>query len=174
MFHRFNHPSLFVGDFNSHHSAWGYGHDDENGIVLLEWMEVNNFQLFFNAKDKGTFRSARWRREYSPDLCFISKGPFGNDHVPASRFVLDDFPHSQHRPVLIDYGLKVDLVDSIPISRWNFRLAKWDHFRSEMENLFDGKQLRPVPENYDVFAGMIIMATKKSIPRGLRREYVPN
>lgn len=37
-----NHPTIFAGDFNSHHEQWNYTGNDENGIVLADWAEVNN------------------------------------------------------------------------------------------------------------------------------------
>jgi len=33
---RVQHPTLIIGDFNSHHNVWGYTTIDENGIKLYE------------------------------------------------------------------------------------------------------------------------------------------
>lgn len=167
------HPAVCVGDFNSHNSAWGYGSNDENGNILLDWMTVNNYQLVYNAKDRGTFRSARWQRDYSPDLCFVSTGPTDEESIPVARMVLDDFPHSQHRPVLIEYGSKIPLIDSVPVARWNFRCAKWEAFQTELDTLLNVSQLNPVSEEYDSFVKLVKLAAKRHVPRGYRAEYVP-
>ena len=66
------HPAVLVGDFNSHHPDWGYQEADMNGESLQEWALNNDYLLLHDAKQRGTFHSARWQRDYSPDLCWIS------------------------------------------------------------------------------------------------------
>lgn len=66
-----NHPAIYIGDFNSHHTSWGYRDINTCGNDLLEWSEVEKVRLVHDAKQKGTFWSARWNKEYNPDLCFI-------------------------------------------------------------------------------------------------------
>jgi hypothetical protein len=84
-----------MGDFNCHNNQWGYADNDENGELLLRWAESHNLYLIFDAKD----RKARWQRDYNPDLCFVTSN--NNDEpLQTSRCVLNDFPHSQHRPIL--------------------------------------------------------------------------
>ena len=52
--------------------------------------------VVYDSKQKGTFVSARWQREYSPDLCWVSS--VCGHPQPATSSVLGNFPHSQHRP----------------------------------------------------------------------------
>ena len=35
------HPSVYVGDFNSHHQEWCYQDADANGEFLVEWASTN-------------------------------------------------------------------------------------------------------------------------------------
>lgn len=58
-----NHPCLYIGDLNSHHQDWGYELNDANGEFLHDWITNKNFLLVFNVKDRGTFISARWRKD---------------------------------------------------------------------------------------------------------------
>lgn len=116
------HPSVVAGDFNSHHTSWGYDENDENGKVLSEWIETENMQLIFNGKDRHTFHSGRWNRGYNPDLCIVSKDHNGVS-LQAQRSVLNNFPKSQHRPVRIQIGIQIPLVKTLPKPRWNFRKA---------------------------------------------------
>jgi len=88
-------PAVLVGDFNSHHQDWGYQEANLNGESLQEWALNSDYLLLHDAKQCGTFHSARWQRDYSPDLCWIST-TVGHQQ-PASSVVLGDFPHSQHR-----------------------------------------------------------------------------
>jgi len=62
------HPAIYVGDFNCHHPDWGYDSADAGGEQLIDWASCNDLALVHDPKQKGTFRSARWQREYSPDL----------------------------------------------------------------------------------------------------------
>lgn len=33
----YEHPAIYVGDLNSHNTAWGYEKNDENGDLLNDW-----------------------------------------------------------------------------------------------------------------------------------------
>lgn len=104
-FEIYPHPCIYVGDFNSHSTFWGYANCDLNGNKLFEWMQLNQLYLVHNLKDNGTFRSAVHRADYNPDLCFISTSPL--DPICVNRQVLHAFPHSQHKPVIKEYGLSI-------------------------------------------------------------------
>lgn len=164
------HPAIYVGDFNSHHEQWKYRDCDENGIALVKWAEDENLHLAYDAKDRYTFKSAAWRREYNPDLCFTS---IGNKSLPlpVTRKVLCDFPHSQHRPVIIEAGSKIPLVTTIPRPRWNFKKAKWEIFSKELDKCLGW--IPATSNNYNRFVGAVTSTAKKCIPRGYRKEYIP-
>jgi len=66
------HPAVMVGDFNSHHPDWWYQDIDQNWEFLLDWESRHNLLLLHDSKQCGTFHSARWERDFSPDLCWIS------------------------------------------------------------------------------------------------------
>jgi hypothetical protein len=164
------HPALVMGDFNSHHTAWGYNVSDKNGEDLTQWSELNNLYLVHDAKQRGTFHSARWSRDYNPDLCFVTRNREGKP-VPAVRRVLGNFPHSQHRPVLFSIGLHIHKIKSIPKDRWNFCKANWAGFSKAVDDSV--RWIPATPENYDRFVGLVIGAAKKNIPRGHRKTYIP-
>ena len=64
----------------------------------------------------------------------------------------------------------------MPVKRWNFRKAKWSHYIA-LTNKF-AKTLLP-PDSLDVdaayqdFCNTIKKASKKTIPRGYRNNYIP-
>ena len=163
-------PVLYVGDFNSHHSQWGYSSDDNNGIRLVTWAESNNLNLVFDAKDASTFYSARWRRGYCPDLCYSSSDR-SSKPLTVGRKVLAAFPHSQHRPVLISVGIQIPLIRSFPRPRWNFCKADWEAFSNRLDN--GVRYIPPTLRNYDRFTKLILSTAKACIPRGFRKEYIP-
>ena len=111
------HTSIYVGDFNSHHATWGYEHADSNGDWLMEWSSQLNLSLVIDLKQKLSFHSARWDRDYSPDLCWVTS--YNGQHIQTSLQVLDDFPHSQH--IVAHVGLRIPLIRSLQKPRWNFR-----------------------------------------------------
>ena len=97
------HPAIYVGDFNSHHPDWGYPVVDSDGEALSDWAYRNDLALIHDPKQRGTFHSARWKKDYSPDLCWVSS--LNGTPYPAQTLILDDIPHSQHRPLLVHIGM---------------------------------------------------------------------
>ncbi|XP_039295405.1 uncharacterized protein LOC120353926 [Nilaparvata lugens] len=164
------HPAVYIGDFNSHHTMWRYNQSDENGEALVGWAERSNMSLIFNAKDKGTFKSAAWNREYNPDLCFVTHNK-DNQPLQTSRRVLGNFPHSQHRPVVVELGIRIPIIRSIPRPRWNFKRANWKEFTHELDAVV--RWIPPVCKNYDRFVKAVIATAKRKVPRGYRKEYIP-
>lgn len=164
------HPTLIIGDFNSHHNAWGYDTNDDNGITLHDWAEQKDLALIIDLKDEGTFRSARWQRDYNPDLCFVTKNTYGFP-LKTNRQVLNEFPRSQHRPIHIKKGIQIPITNSIPKPRWNFLKADWNEYRKRLDDNIRWIKLKA--NNYDRFVKMVIQTAKKCIPRGYRKEYIP-
>lgn len=56
----YTHPAIYVGDFNSHHTMWGYSRNNESGEKLQGWAESMNLFLVQDLKGVTTFHSARW------------------------------------------------------------------------------------------------------------------
>src|SRR5436190_200869 len=166
----FQHPVIYAGDFNSHHSQWGYNADDENGSNLSRWAEENNLFLVYDAKDASTFHSARWNRGYSPDLSFSSCDS-SLVPIPAKRKVLGTFPHSQHRPVVVSLGIQISLIQSFPLPRWNFGKANWGNFTKRLDDSV--RFIKPVIRNYDQNMSLVNHVATQCIPRGFREEFVP-
>ena len=135
----------------------------------MDWAETLNLHLLYDAKDRGTFHSARWDRDYNPDLCFVTSMNTGP--LPATRVVLKNFPQSQHRPVIIDIGNKIPIVKSVAKPRWNFHKADWKRFSKLLDDAI--RFIPPLSSNYERFVGLVIASAKKTIPRGHRDEYIP-
>lgn len=159
-----------MGDFNSHHDEWGYESNDDNGEMLMTWATSKELHLVHDAKDRRTFHSRAHRREYNPDLCFVSTDNEGWP-LQVTKEVLTAFPNSQHRPVLVEVGMSVPIVTSVQKPRWNFRKADWN---SHQEKLYAAiRFIPPEPKNYDHFTNLIINTAKQCIPRGYRKTNIP-
>ena len=118
-------PSLYAGDFNCHHVDWGYNTTNSNGEHLAAWAANNNFALLYNPKDAASFLSGRWGTGTNLDLAFAS---IDSDSPLPDRRVLEKFPQSQHRPLLITAPKLVTPIPSAPVKRWNFRKADWKYY----------------------------------------------
>lgn len=164
------HPALYAGDFNSHHSEWGYNRNNENGESLVTCASINELHLVHDAKDKKTFLSKIWNTETNPDLCFVSSD---NEGFPlqVTREVLPAFPNSQHRPIILEIGMNIPVITSVPRPIWNFQKANWNQYASLMDSAI--RFIPPNPQNYNRFTKLVINTAKKCIPRGYRKEYIP-
>jgi hypothetical protein len=101
----------------------------------------------------------RWQRDHNPDLCFVTSN--NNDEpLQTSRCVLNDFPHSQHRPVLITVGIQIPLSDTIQKPRWNFQKADWKTFQNQVRIEQTVRWIPPSSNNYQRFVGAIKSAAK--------------
>lgn len=140
------------------------------GNTIVKWAEDEHLTLVFDAKDRFTFKSAAWKREYNPDLCFVSTNNRGQP-IEVSRKVLPDFPHSQHRPVIVEVGTQIPLITSIHRPRWNVKKTNWTEFSTELDKCLCW--IPPSSRNYNRFVGAVISSAKKCIPRGYRKEYIP-
>jgi len=140
---------------------------------LNSWATSNNLGLLYDPKEKASFSSHRWNVGTNLDLAFASFSQ--NSQLPDTR-VLGKFPRSQHRPSLITPPrLKVP-AHSGPVKRWNFRRAEWKRFW-----LLTGESVERLPppdasnieRPYQNFCECLLFVTKKCIPRGRHKNYVP-
>ena len=89
---------------------------------------------------------------------------------------MNRFPHSQNEPSLITTQSLIQLVDGKPVKRWNFHNANWAGFMQAVTTAT--KDLpTPNPSNinsaYESYCNIVLAATKKNIPRGFHKPYVP-
>ena len=90
-------PTIIVGDFNSHNTAWGYSTNNPDGEAVEDWAINHDLSLLHCAKDESSFASARWKKGYNPDLAFVSSNHFSS----FSTTIGNAIPRSQHRPLII-------------------------------------------------------------------------
>lgn len=164
------HPGIFIGDFNSHSTEWGYNEEDENGEKLVNWANLNHTYLIYDAKQGGTFNSGRWGTTTSPDLCFVTKNEL-DQPFQVRRTILNKFPKSQHCPIVVEVGINLPRFNKPELPRWNIRKANWDSFSKYIEDNIN--RIEPVQGNYTRFIKLLKTAATKSIPRGHVQNYIP-
>jgi hypothetical protein len=164
------HPVIYIGDFNSQNTEWGYSTNNEEGERLSDWAAINHLKLIYDAKQEGTFKSGRWGTTTSPDLCFVSEDSNGLP-LTVNREIKNSFPRSQHLPITMTIGLIIPTIDKPFMPCWNLRKAAWSEFSKYVDDNI--KFIDPIPDNYGRFIKLIKTAAKKSIPRGHRHNYIP-
>lgn len=64
--------------------AWRYDANDNNRDAPDEWITLYNLHVVYSSKVNGMFFSARWLKEYTPDLCLILRA-LHSDNTTATR-----------------------------------------------------------------------------------------
>jgi hypothetical protein len=136
----------------------------------LEWASIQGKYLLFYPKQKGTFHSARWKKDFTPDLSFVSVDHLGQPRT-TTRTVLGNFPNSQHRPVALHIGIQLPQVKCTSKSRWDFRKADWSSFSATVDETI--VRIPATPTIYERFVNILKTAAKRHIPRGFRNAYTP-
>lgn len=158
---------IVLGDFNSHSETWGYSDTDANGHLVEEWAEDNHLSLIHDPKLPKSFYSKIWRREYNPDICFVSSQIGGY----CLKEVYDHIPKSQHRPIGINVYAAIKTVEIPFRRRFNFKKANWRQYSEDLDRAI--VKVEATPQNYDLFVETLRKISRKHIPRGCRTNYVP-
>ena len=91
--------------------------------------------------------------------------------MQARLEALNDFPNSQHWPILITTRIKIPHINSFPKSRWNFRITNWEHYANHIEA--SRNRIPITQENIRSFTGLMLKSAKLNIPREHRERYIP-
>ena len=123
----YQHPAFYSGDFNCHHTSWGYSIHNPERETLHDWAHTVDLKLLFDHKQPKSFHSAVWNRHTNPDLTFYLCDVNSLSPHPVYK-IGGNFPRSQHRPTIIHHPALVEYTPTIPITRWNFDKADWGRF----------------------------------------------
>ena len=148
-------PVLLLGDFNSHHPAWGSTSECARGRLLASFLD-----------DEG--------------LCVLNTGspthltlPSGHTSVLDLSLCSPELAHlfsweadsdpqgSDHFPVWVNY-LEQPRLGSRP-PRWNLRKADWDQFSSRLEDAFPPEEAENL--SVDEFTFRLLQSAEGCIPR---------
>ena len=161
---------LIAGDFNSHSQSWGYETMNKRGEDLEEWQDENHLILVNDPTDQPTFYSRRWHSTSTPDLAFCTD----DLHRRLTRVVCPQLAGSDHRPVLL--SIIDEPTQAEPQhARWNYKKANWQLFGIQSNELtkdliVEGRNPNNVIRDWNK---AIMKASKDTIPRGVRKEYLP-
>jgi len=94
---------IIIGDFNSHHTEWGYENTKDDGERVEQWADGNQLSIIHNSKLPPSFNSARWKRGYNSDLIMVSE----NIRQQCVKTVARPIPRSQHRPIVCSINVNI-------------------------------------------------------------------
>ncbi|KII63494.1 hypothetical protein RF11_01447 [Thelohanellus kitauei] len=165
--------SVYIGDFNSHHSQLRYKEENQSGSILSDLYNVNNLKLLNNPTENGSFHSTRWNSTYYTELFSVSPT------IAQPKFckfsMLNSFQKSQHLPIVVEIGVTLQITNSDTRPRWYLSEANWQQYSELME-----KCSRCIPKSnilienaYHRFSNALLISAKKSIPRGSFPSHIP-
>ena len=119
----FSRPCMYAGDFNCHSTTWGYRSTNASGEALEDWASASGLNLLHDPKQPDSFHSSRWNTSTNPEVAFVNLAG-----LLPHRTILEPFPKSQHRPLLIQPINPIEPLTAKPVLRWSFRKARWEQF----------------------------------------------
>ena len=126
-------------------------------------------QLIHDPKPPKSFNSGRWKKNYNPDLCFALERMSLN----GKKIVCNPIPKLQHRPIGVEIK-PIIIPTKMPVShRFNFKKADWRNYALALDTALVATKLDPTSDNYIQFSDTIKEVSRKAIPRGCRKEYIP-
>ena len=120
-----------------------------------------------DAKLPNSFNSARWKKGYHPGLIFASSSI---DNM-CVKSVLNPIPSTKHRPICVTVNQVLVSRPTAIRRRFNPRMENRSGYATYIDILID--EVDPTPEKYDRFVEAIRVTSRKYIPRGYRRHYIP-
>lgn len=128
--------------------------------------EDNELSQIHDPKLPYSFNSGKWKREYNPDIIFVSK-----NIQQAIKSVKKPIPHSQHRPISCEVLARIRPL-KVPFKRrFNFTKVNWPAFSRDLDS-----KLKLIPASHTQYYSFIEIVEKVSrnhIPRGCRINYIP-
>ena len=170
----YQHTTIYSGDFNCHHTSWGYSSNNPDRVALHDWARTVDLKLLFDHKQPKSLHSAVWNTHTNPDLTFYSCDVNSLSPHPVQKFARN-FPKSKHRPTIIHHHVLVEYTPTTPIPRWIFNKSDWGRFNTESAIMCDH-----IPPPYtdintcqSVFHRKLLDIAKRTILRGFRNSYIP-
>ena len=162
--------TMIAGDFNGRSPSWGYTDENPTGKSIEAFCNTTNL---FRMQDCGTSPTHFHRVHKTlnrPDLTLVSA-----DLMQTIKTkVTDGIGSSDHFPIKITIETPCKKKYE-QWTRWNFKKANWEQFKSTTDALLQEIDLSnpDVNTNTKDVTEAILTAAKKCIPRGCRSKYKP-
>ena len=89
---------------------------------------------------------------------------------------MDQLATSDHRPILISLETSLTPIENSTLPRWNYKKANWNLYAQLTDEYVSHINCKTNRTNklYTDFSQALLKAAKQSIPRGARKNYIPN
>ena len=152
-----------MGDFNSHHTLWGYADTSDKGRTIEDFITKHDLVLL-NEKSSTYLNPAT---NSSLDLTICGPGIFPD----FTSKVVDDHHGSDHFPIQVsEVGLSVQQRPE----RWKLHKANWEQIRVHCEQSIHPNAFEYSENLAQLFTSLLHSATEKSIPRTSTNPKHPN
>lgn len=157
-----NHPSLLIGDFNSHNIIWNCSNTDKNGKMLAN--SIEDYNLFLHNPDSLTRINPINCQHSNIDLVFSTL----NLAQKINTQVLDETLGSDHYPILCSIDLDKNLYKKKSFKIKTLR-TNWNTFTKELDSNFStflsyDFDNSDAEKKYETFTETIINSLKISTP----------
>ena len=127
--------------------------------------------LINDAEDPPTYYSRSWMKTSTLDLAFATE----DIALKTCREVDNQLGGSDHRPVILTTDNLALRREAPHFTRWNYKKANWDLFRSLTNEMSLGLNARShkVDKVAKKITELTLKAAKRAIPRGSRKYYRP-
>ena len=156
LFKNVDNPCLIMGDFNSHHQAWGCNTTTPRGQIMLNLMDQHNL-IFLNDQSPTHIHHHQGEASYSAiDLAITSPRT-----APLFSFQAQSDPFfSDHFPIHIELQVPSGQTNFFSLPRWNLRRADWSSF----QHLIDESLPPNSHPDINTFLNTILTSAHQHIP----------
>ena len=161
---------MFAGDYNGHSPSWGYKDYNDTGKAVEEICNTSNLFLVQDFNSPPTLLHRAHKTLNRPDLTLLSSDLL---HKFKTE-VTEGFGNSDHRPIIT----RLETPDKKKFerrTRWNFRKASWDLYKTTSDKLLKEVDIssNDIEKISKAITDRIKKAASQCIPKGCRRKYKP-
>ena len=161
---------LVVGDFNAHDPSWLYTQgQDARGRLLLDQLEGLTTLNDPSLPTRLPFTTSSLPS--SPDISFSSPSA-----GLGARWAVHHELSSDHLPIVVEVPISTPIPPNPPRSFLNIRKANWPAYTAQLERelgSFDPSTFPTLHAAVRVFNSAVMAASRRHIPAGRVRRYVP-
>jgi hypothetical protein len=150
---------MLLGDFNAHHPAWGYKHENDSGDAFCKLIDDTDL-VMLNVKipTHVTYTGETGVLDLSILSTVLAL------HAKYER--LSEPMHSDHYPVIIDFDVPSP-APSTGVPQWKYKRANWSLYQLEIEKRCDHNTfvVNDIDSTYRNIKKLIYEAANVAIPK---------
>lgn len=155
-------PFIVLGDFNSHHQAWGCTKSNYYGEELLKIIDDFNLCTLNNGSPTRLTRPTEGKSAIDLSICTPSLAPSLTWHTLSSTY------GSDHFPIIINFPLAIKTNQKhLSTHKYILHEPDWEKFRNIIDNGVESLPKISILNNVtcaNAFSNSIVEAANKTFP----------